>query len=115
MWELLESIFNELGLPYFRQGSLSQDGDYPYPSFYTFWNVSEAGAVYYDNRPENRIWIWAVYSYTCDPSCIYSLLDAFVLKALENNFIIGERMDAESDLPNYYGRYLIISYIEEIR
>ena len=45
MWELLESIFNELGLPYFRQGSLSQDGDYPYPSFYTFWNVSEAGAV----------------------------------------------------------------------
>lgn len=114
MWEILEKIFNEIGLPYFRQGSLAEDAPYPSPSFYTFWCLSEKGAVYYDNMPHNKTWVWAIYSYTNDPSQMYTLLDSFVLKALENNFIIGERMDAESDLPNYYGRYLLISYIEEM-
>lgn len=115
MWSVLESIFEELCLPYFRQGSLAPDEPYPSPSFYTFWNLDEAGAVYYDNRPANKEWTWAVYSYTNDPSCIYSLLDAFVLKAIEKGFIIGERKDAASDLPDYYGRYLLIRYIEELK
>ena len=115
MWKLIEEIFEGLGLPYFRQGSLAPDTPYPSTSFYTFWNLDEAGAVYYDNRPADKRWTWAIYSYTNDPSCIYSLLDEFVLKAIEKGFIIGERMDAASDLPDYYGRYLLIQYIEEIK
>ena len=115
MWRLVEEIFEELGLPYFRQGSLAPDEPYPSPSFYTFWNLDEVGAVYYDNRPADKQYTWAIYSYTNDASQIYSLLDDFVLKAIEKGFIIGERMDAASDLPDYYGRYLLIRYIEEFK
>lgn len=113
MWKLLEEIFEDLGLPYFRQGSLAEDAPYPSPSFYTFWNLREQFVTDYDNKPHMKIYAWAIYSYTNDPKCIYSLLDEFVLRAIEKGFIIGERNDAESDLPNYYGRYLMITYIEE--
>lgn len=113
MWKLLEEIFEELGLPYFRQGSLAEDAPYPSPSFYTFWNLDERFVSNYDNRPHMKIYAWAIYSYTNDPSQIYTLLEAFVLKAIEKGFIIGERNDADSDLPDYYGRYLIVTYIEE--
>lgn len=115
MWSLLEEIFEELGKPYFRQGSLGADEPYPSPSFYTFWNLDEAGAVYYDNKPHNKIWNWAVYSYTNDPSQMYTLLDEFVDKAIERGFIIGSRLDIDSDLPEYYGRYLIVQFIEELK
>lgn len=113
MWKLLEEIFEELGIPYFRQGSLQSEGDYPSPSFYTFWNIDERFVADYDNRPHMKIYTWAIYSYTNDPSQMYSLLEAFVLKAIEKGFIIGERTDADSDRPDYYGRYLLVTYIEE--
>lgn len=113
MWKLLEEIFEELGTPYFRQGSLAEDAPYPSPSFYTFWNVEERFTADYDNKPNMKIYVWAIYSYTNDPSQIYTLLEAFVLKAIEKGFIIGERNDAASDLPDYYGRYLMLTYIEE--
>ena len=55
MWRLLEEIFEELGLPYFRQGSLQSEGDYPSPSFYTFWNIDERFVADYDNKPHEGI------------------------------------------------------------
>lgn len=113
MWKLVEEIFEELGLPYFRQGSLAPDAPYPSPSFYTFWCLDERFVADYDNRPAMKTYTWAIYSYTSDPSQIYTLLEAFVLKAIEKGFIIGERMDVDSDEPNYCGRYLVMSYIEE--
>ena len=113
MWKLLEEIFEDLKLPYFRQGSLAKPEDYPSPSFYTFWNIDERYAHLYDNKPAVKIYVWGIYSYTNDPSKMYSLLDDFVLRAIEKGFIINERNDIGSDSPDYYGRYLIITYIEE--
>ena len=113
MWSKLEEVFEELGLPYFRQGSLAPEEPYPSPSFYTCWCIDERFADQYDNKPSVKLYTWAVYSYTNDPSKIYSLLDDVVLKASEKGFIIGAREDVDSDEAGYYGRYLVMSYIEE--
>ena len=43
----LFELFNKLGLPYFRQGTLSTD-NYP-ESFFTFDNFSTTFQAYYDN------------------------------------------------------------------
>ena len=38
MWEKLQEVFEEIGLPYSRQGSFGVDEKLP-DSFFTFWNI----------------------------------------------------------------------------
>lgn len=114
MWEKLQEVFDLIGLPYSRQGSFSEDEKLP-DSFFTFWNKSSEYEGYFSNRPTKCIWVWNVFFYTNNPELIYSQLNDFITTAKENGFIVGSQgKDLPTDEPNYFGRYVEISYIENL-
>lgn len=106
----LFELFDEIGLPYFRQGSMS-DEDYQ-PSFFTFWNVDTPQDAHYDNELHRFNEYVQIGFYTNDASKIYSQLDVngtFYNKAKEKGFVIAALpQDAPADKENYFGR---VSYI----
>lgn len=109
-WDTIEGIFKELGYPYLRQGSLASAKDYP-ETFYTFWNVTNAPRMDYDDNAHMIQSVWSICSYTCKPELMYSLLDGFILKCKEIGVIIGEVQDTDSDRPDYYGRNVSITIL----
>ena len=112
MKELL-GLFDEIGLPYFRQGSMS-DEDYQ-PSFFTHWNHGTPNDSFYDNAERRYIEHVQVGFYTNDANLIYSQLDeggTFYQKAKERGFVFnGRAQDADADKANYFGRVLFIKII----
>ena len=113
MWEKLEPIFEELELPYSRQGSYEEDEELP-ESFFTFWNMDTPESGYYDNDAHKAVWLWAIYFYTKNPALIYSKLENFIKIAKEKGFIAeGRGRDIASGIPNYSGRYVVIKYVED--
>ena len=111
MWSKLEEVFEALGLDYSRQGSYADTADYP-KSFYTFWNY-ETENGHYDNETQKTIWLWQIYYYTCDPSTLYSGLDAFIKAAKAAGFVVeGQGYDIGSDRPDYVGRMVTVKWVE---
>lgn len=110
----LFDLFEEIGLPYFRQGSMS-DEDYA-PSFFTFWNIDTPFSRHRDNKPKEQVLYIQVGFYTNDAEKIYSQLDKggeFFTKAQAKNFVLaGGAKDANADKDNYYGRVCYIRIIE---
>lgn len=114
MWSELEKIFIDIGLDYSRQGSYSDDSEYP-PSFFTFWNFDTPDEGFYDNEANRTVWFWQVYYYTNDPSTIYSAMDDFISKAKAAGFIVeGRGNDIPSDRPDYIGRMVTVKWIENL-
>lgn len=112
MWSALESVFEKIGLPYSRQGSYSDESEYP-ASFFTFWNPNTKEGAFYDDESHKAIWNWNVYYYTNDPSTLYSMMDRFREVAKEMGFIVeGRGYDVQSDRPDYPGRMIRVIYIE---
>ena len=109
-WNIIESIFKELGYEYLRQGSLASADDYP-ESFFTFWNIGNDGITFYDDDNHHIESIWSICSYTCKPELMYSMLDSFILKAKEKKFIIGSVTDVLSDRPDYFGRNVSVTIL----
>lgn len=111
----LFNLFDEIGLPYFRQGSLS-DADYK-PSFFTFWNIDTPNDSFYDNQETRYIEYVQVCFYTNDANLIYSQLDKggeFYTKAKAKDFVIqGRAHDTNADKDNYYGRFVLIKIIHK--
>jgi hypothetical protein len=115
MWSKLQEVFEEIGLPYSRQGSYEVDEKLP-PSFFTFWNKDSEFDSWYGNTPYKIKWTWNIFFYTNEPDLIYSKLNEFVEKAIEKGFLVnGLGRDLPSDEPNYYGRYVEVSFIEMIQ
>lgn len=102
----LFDLFDEIGLPYYRQGSLS-DEDYK-PSFFTYWNIDTPNDSFYDNKENSYIPYIQVGFYTNDANLIFSQLDEggeFYTKAKEKDFIFaGRAKDANADKKDYLGR-----------
>ena len=103
----LFDLFDKIGKPYFRQGSLS-DEDYQ-PEFFTFWNIDTPQDSHYDNQ----LHAWNEYIqvgyYTNDANKIYSGMDDFVAQATAQGFIIaGLPQDANADKAGYFGRVCYI-------
>ena len=98
----LFALFEEIGLPYHRQGSLSED-EYA-PSFFTFWNIDTPSSSFYDNKEHRYIEYVQVGFYTNDASKIYSGMDDFRIKAEEKGFTVERAHDAPSGRDDYYGR-----------
>lgn len=115
MQQLFE-LFEEIGLPYFRQGSLS-DEDYK-PSFFTFWNIDTPNDSFYDNAEHRTIEYMQVGFYTNDARKIYSQLDKggeFYTKAKAKGFVFqGGAKDANADKKGYSGRVCYIRIIKNI-
>ena len=106
----LFDLFDEIGLPYFRQGSMS-DKDYQ-PSFFTFWNIDTPSDSFYDNDYRRYVEYIQVGFYTSDAALIYSQMDDFVRRAKEKGFVIAILpQDANADKKNYYGRVCYIRII----
>ena len=109
----LFDLFDEIGLPYFRQGSLS-DADYP-TDFFTFWNIDTPNESFYDNRATRYIEYIQVGFYTNDAKKIYSVMDDFIEKAKQKGFILaGRAKDANADKDDYFGRVCYIRIINNI-
>ena len=112
----LKELFKEIGLPYFRQGSLS-DEDYQ-PSFFTFWNINTPNDSFYDNKETRYIERVQIGFYTNDANKIYSQLDEggeFFTKAKQRGFVFeGRANDAPADKANYFGRVAYIKIINKV-
>lgn len=112
MWSELEAVFNELKLPYSRQGSYESDAEFP-ESFFTFWNFNTPESGWYDNESHKTIWVWYVYFYTKDPSKLYTEMDLLVDELKKRGFIIETRgQDIKCERPDYIGRYIRTTYIQ---
>ncbi|MDY5929302.1 MAG: hypothetical protein SPJ27_04615 [Candidatus Onthovivens sp.] len=112
MKELFD-LFTELKLPYFRQGTLSDD-EYP-GSFFTFDNFDTINDCFYDNDEKCYIEKINVYFYTNNIKILYSTMEDFIAKAKSKNFIVqGKDKDAYSGRTDYYGRYITINIIHRI-
>lgn len=112
MFELLEKIFNDMGVEFFRQGSYG-DEDYP-NSFFTYWNADTPEGGFYDNEAHKCIYYWYVYFYTNNPTELYTVLDDFIERAKKEGFIVnGRGKDAPVDDKAFLGRYVEVKYIKD--
>jgi hypothetical protein len=106
----LFALFDEIGLPYHRQGTLADD-DYN-PEFFTFWNVGTPQDSFYDNKLARYNDYVQIGYYTNDPSKIYSQLDVggeFYTKAIAKGFIYAALpQDANADKETFFGRVCFI-------
>lgn len=111
MQELFD-LFEEIGLPYFRQGSLS-DKEYP-NSFFTFWNIDTPFIKFRDNNSKNYVEYIQVGFYTNNANLIYSQMDDFINRAKQKGFILeGKAKDTDADQDNYFGRLVYLRIIKE--
>lgn len=109
----LFDLFDEIGLPYFRQGSLS-DEDYA-PSFFTFWNIDSPNLQIRDNEAKTFAEYVQVGFYTNNANKIYSVMDDFIDRAKEKGFVVeGRARDANADKDDYFGRVCYIRIINKI-
>ena len=109
----LFALFDEIGLPYFRQGSMS-DADYK-PSFFTFWNIDTPNDSFYDNGERRYIEYVQVCLYTNDADLIYSQMDDFIVRAKKKGFAVqGRAHDTPADKDSYFGRFVLIKIIHRV-
>lgn len=112
MWIKLEEVFQELKLPYSRQGSYANDDDIP-DSLFTFWNTDSPDTWFFDNESHSIEWEWVVYFYTKDPSILYTKMKEFITMARSKGFFVdGNGKDIVADVPDYVGRYVRLTYVE---
>lgn len=106
----LFDLFEEIGLPYFRQGSLS-DADYK-PAFFTYWNIDTPQNSFYNNQLKRYNEYVQIGFYTNDANIIYSQMDDFITRARSKGFVIATMpQDANADKSNYLGRVCYIRII----
>lgn len=106
----LFNLFEEMGISYFRQGSMS-DEDYA-SEFFTHWNVDTPNLQVRDNETKSYVEYVQVGYYTNDANLIYSRMEEFIQKAKQKGFVIASRpYDAYADKENYFGRVCYIRII----
>lgn len=110
--EELFALLKEIGLPYYRQGSMS-DTDYP-PSFFTYWNIDTPSLKFRDNNEKEYVEIISVCFYTNDPELVYTQMDDFISRAKEAGFITGRANDTSADRSDFYGRFVRIQKIKTV-
>lgn len=112
MQKLFE-LFDEIGLPYHRQGSLANK-EYP-PSFFTFWNIDTKNDSFYDDKEHRYIEYVQIGFYTNDANQIYSVMDDFIQRAEAKGFVVeGRARDANADDDNYFGRVCYLRIINNL-
>lgn len=109
----LFDLFDEIGLPYFRQGSLS-DSDYP-QKFFTYWNIDTPNTSFYDNKEHRFVEYIQVGYYTNNANEVYTGMDEFCEKAKAKGFVLqGRPQDADADKDNYFGRVCYLRIINNL-
>ena len=113
MWGKLEEIFEEIGIPYSRQGSYGETEELP-SEFYTFWQTRCEPDDYYCNQASTLNHEWVVFYYTSNPETLYSGLENFIKKAEEKGFYLQSMQDISCDEPSFNGRFCKITYKEQL-
>lgn len=109
----LFNLFEKIGKPYYRQGSMS-DEDYK-EEFFTFWNINSPSLQIRDNATRTYVEYVQIGAYTNNARNVYSLMDSFIAEAKAAGFIVeGKAHDANADKPNYYGRIVYIKIINKM-
>ena len=112
MEDLLIHMLEEFGYPVFRQGSLSENDEYP-DHFFTFWNNESSDGSHYDNDAASTVWDFDVNFYSINPSLTYSKLDEARSKLKAAKFIIsGKGYDVASDESTHTGRGINALFLE---
>lgn len=111
--EKIISIFEEIGLPYRRQGSYADYEQYP-DSFFTYWNVLSPYVDFGDNETHTTTYDYMIYLYSKDELEIYTKMDLFINKAKSLGFIVsGKGQDIPTDDKAFVGRAIHIYFREE--
>lgn len=101
--ELIEKL-SLLNYPVIRQGSLSPEDVYP-DTFITFWNTSEVGGNFYNNKIFKESYGFAIYVYSNLPENTYSVLRQIRDLLCDGEWIITQRgFDVASDEITHTGR-----------
>lgn len=109
MWSKLEEVFEEMKLPYDRQGNYGGHDD----SFFTYWNIRTPETRFYDNKPRRSEWVWSIIFYTRYPELMYTKLDELIRILREKGFVVnGRGNDIPSDEVDYIGRVITATYVE---
>lgn len=106
MEDELIAILETFKYPIYRQGSMSDEDEYP-ETFVTFWNTNSPDHSYYDNDDYGTEWTYNVVVYSSNPSIAYSLLDSIRIALKANGWIcVGKGQDTESDEETHIGRII---------
>lgn len=108
------NLFEAMGYEYHRQGSLSDEGEFP-ASFFTFWNIDSPEMSFYDNRAKRYVELIQVCFYTSDAKLIYSVMDEFVERAKNAGFVPQSMpKDTPSGRASHSGRLVVLQKINNI-
>lgn len=100
------------GYPVLRQGSLTEKQPYP-ATFITWWNNSEQGAAFYDNKTTAVKYSFYVNVYSTSADTAYTLLRQ-VRNALKDiGYVAPDRgHDVASDEPTHVGRGMEVLFLQ---
>ena len=105
-------VLKSFNYPVFRQGSLAEDEPYP-PTFVTWWNRSEEGVSFYDNKTTRVSYVYDVNVYSTDVETSYSLLREIRAALKASGWVMQDRgHDIASDEITHTGRGMTILYNE---
>lgn len=112
MEDSLIALLETFGVPVYRQGSMSNDEEYP-ETFITFWNNESGDHAHYENAEYGTKWDFDVNVYSSDPEQTYGVLSEIRTLLKKNNWIVPEKgHDVASDEATHTGRGLNILYLE---
>ena len=70
MEDRLIELLEEFNYPVYRQGSFSEDEEYP-DTFITYWNTDSPDHAHYDNTEYGTAWAFDVNVYSNNPEITY--------------------------------------------
>lgn len=112
MEDNLIDILESFGYPVYRQGSMSDDEEYP-ETFFTFWNNNSPNHSHYDNDEYGTAWDFNIYVYSSNPTLTYSVLaDARTALKKAGWITPSKGFDVGSDKATHTGRGLEIFFLE---
>lgn len=112
MEDKLIAILATFGYDVIRQGSLSEDENYP-DCFFTFWNNDSSDHSHYDNSEYGTTWDFDVNFYGVDPDVVYFVQQEARNKLKEANWIVpGKGYDVASDEVTHTGRGMRAFYLQ---
>lgn len=115
MEDTLIRILEDMGYEVYRQGSMTDDIEYP-AHFFTFWNNPSEETRFYDNKATAEELDFDVNFYSTDPAETYEVIRSAKKKLRDNGFIIYDSgHDVGSDQPTHTGRGIGVIYVEDIK
>lgn len=112
MEDRLIELLEEFNYPVYRQGSLTEDEEYP-DTFITYWNTDSPDHAHYDNTEYGTAWAFDVNVYSNNPEITYNLLSDIRTLLKQNKWIVpGKGYDVLSDEPTHTGRGIESYFLE---